>query len=595
MAELPLIQGSRALVQNAPSPALPQVSFAQQNPQIAYEAEARYQGTLGDVLDRMSRAAFGVASEMSQRAGLQFAAENPLTPEQLQAMSKGDVSNVNLGSPMNVFNAAVRKARAIEVSAHAEVEAREQLVKLMQRAEAGELSTDDVRSQIAALTNGYGSAIAKVDPDASFKYRAAMATVGGRVIEKVAEFEGQKRIIANSVKVERLLTTMQQEIALASTSKMPIDPATGKEMPVTQYIDALKENFIINASGLVGPTAAARYVDKMNKDVNDSMVAAIGQYLNTDPSFANAPNATDRLIRGDAGSASNAFQSLPYDVRNQVIANYRNTRAQRKADSESAMAEAKKREDAAVRELVFQFLDPNTPEDVRVKIGRQVARSSSLSISQMDMFLNPDKRPGDPVMFAKMEVGISTGVYKTIEDIEADARSVGLNGKQTADLIKTFGKGVTMTESEKDARRILRQNAGVPDLVSVFTTDKEKPKFDKNIALQKIMDDLITGYRTENPSAIVPYQDLAQKAIDQYEKTFASQKTREAAIADVRRILENEARKALEKGDEKKASRLKNITIDENLDPADLKNSGLIDLVIQNSLDNKLKMLRGGK
>ena len=128
MAELPLVQGFRTQIQNAPAAAMPQVTFGERNPQIALESQARYQGAVGEVLDRMSRAVFGVASDMSQRAGLQFAAENPMTPEQLQAMSKGDMSQVSLGSPLNVFNAAVRKARAFEVSAHAEAEARDQLI-----------------------------------------------------------------------------------------------------------------------------------------------------------------------------------------------------------------------------------------------------------------------------------------------------------------------------------------------------------------------------------------------------------------------------------------------------------------------------------
>lgn len=390
MAELPLVQGFRTQVQNAPSPVLPQVSFAQQNPQIAYEAEARYQGALGDVLDRMSRSAFGVASEMSQRAGLQFAAENPLTPEQLQAMSKGDVSNVNLGSPMNVFNAAVRKARAIEVSAHAEVEAREQLVRLMQRAEAGELSTTEVRDQISALTNGYGSAIARVDPDASFKYRASMATVGGRVIEKVAEFEGQKRIIANSVKVQRLFTTMQQEISLASTSKMPIDPATGQEMPVTQYIDALKQNFLTNATALIGPAAAAQYVGRIDKDISDTMVNAVAQHISTDPQFAGRPDAVQRLLRGDAGSASNAYQSLLPDDKAKVVAAYMTADAQKYTLQQRAKAQG---EEGGRRQLTSLFVNYSLETDPERKAALQVRmlQHPSLTMDLAKTLTDPPK------------------------------------------------------------------------------------------------------------------------------------------------------------------------------------------------------------
>lgn len=459
MAELPLVQGFRTQVQNAPSPALPQVSFAQQNPQIAYEAEARYQGAIGDVLDRMSRAAFGVASEMSQRAGLQFAAENPLTPAQLEAMSKGDVSNVNLGSPMNVFNAAVRKARAIEVSAHAEVEAREQLVKLMQRAEAGELSTDDVRSQIAALTNGYGSAIAKVDPDASFKYRASMATVGGRVIEKVAEFEGQKRVIANSVKVQRLMTTMQQEIALASTSKMPIDPATGKEMPVTQYIDALKQNFLINATALIGPTAAAQYVGRIDKDISDTMVNAVAQHISTDPQFAGRPDAVQRLLRGDAGSASNAFQALLPDDKAKVVAAYMTADAQKYTLQQRAKAQS---EEGGRRQLTGLFVNYSLETDPEKKAQLQIRmlQHPSLTMDLAKTLTEPPKT--SETGKAIVESLIRNGQITTEAQLWQASKEYGVYDK---DLGQMFTKYLNLYAPVDGSyvKAKLRQAANVPE------------------------------------------------------------------------------------------------------------------------------------
>lgn len=459
MAELPLVQGFRTQVQNAPSPVLPQVSFAQQNPQIAYEAEARYQGAIGDVLDRMSRAAFGVASEMSQRAGLQFAAENPLTPAQLEAMSKGDVSNVNLGSPMNVFNAAVRKARAIEVSAHAEVEAREQLVKLMQRAEAGELSTDDVRSQIAALTNGYGSAIAKVDPDASFKYRASMATVGGRVIEKVAEFEGQKRVIANSVKVQRLMTTMQQEIALASTSKMPIDPATGKEMPVTQYIDALKQNFLTNATALIGPTAAAQYVGRIDKDISDTMVNAVAQHISTDPQFAGRPDAVQRLLRGDAGSASNAFQALLPDDKAKVVAAYMTADAQKYTLQQRAKAQS---EEGGRRQLTGLFVNYSLETDPEKKAQLQIRmlQHPSLTMDLAKTLTEPPKT--SETGKAIVEGLIRSGQITTEAQLWQASKEYGVYDKDLGQMFtKYFNLYAPVDGSYVKAK--LRQAANVPE------------------------------------------------------------------------------------------------------------------------------------
>lgn len=98
MAELPTTRELQVRVANAPNAPMPQVNFGErQAAGLEFRAQAQYQGAVGDVLDRMTRSVFGVANEMSQRAGLQFSAENPLTPEQLTAMAKGDMSTVQLG------------------------------------------------------------------------------------------------------------------------------------------------------------------------------------------------------------------------------------------------------------------------------------------------------------------------------------------------------------------------------------------------------------------------------------------------------------------------------------------------------------------
>jgi hypothetical protein len=158
-------------------------------------------------------------------AGQQFAAENPLSTEQLNAMSAGNMSGITLGSPMNAYGLALRKARAIELSAHAEVDGRAQLVKLLDAAERGEVDTNVILDKVTAITNGYGQSLARVDPDASFKYRASMATLGSRVVDKAAEIDGRKRLLTNSVALDRDYQTTLRAISLYSSSSPSIGPS----------------------------------------------------------------------------------------------------------------------------------------------------------------------------------------------------------------------------------------------------------------------------------------------------------------------------------------------------------------------------------
>ena len=162
MAELTRTQGYRTQVQGVPGAATPGVSFVQQRrPDIAFQAQANYQQALADGIDRMSRTMFGISEQMGKVSGAQFALENPLTNEQLQAMSRGDMSTVNLGSPLNVFSSTVRKARAIELSAHMEAEARNEMVSLYDQASKGQLDTETAAGRIKGLLDAGASTLSK--------------------------------------------------------------------------------------------------------------------------------------------------------------------------------------------------------------------------------------------------------------------------------------------------------------------------------------------------------------------------------------------------------------------------------------------------
>lgn len=458
--KLPQVQGGRVTIGGVPNVALPEVRFGQRDVSSAFREQAQYQKAMGDVIGRMSRTVFGAAEQMSQEAGLQFAAANPLTAEQLEAMSKGDMSQVDLGSPQNVFSSAVRKARAMEVSAHAEAEARQQMVELLQKADMGEIDADQAYDQINAITNGFGESIAQIDPDAAYKFRATAAGVGNRVLEKVAEIDGQKRMIANTVKVQRMYTNLQQEIALAATTKMPIDQETGQEISSAVYIDALKQNFLVNAQALIGVNAAAQYVNTIDDDINTSKVNAISQYLMADPTFANDPNAVLRLTRGDAGSASNAFATLLPEQQNQVIAAYMTADGQnytlqrRRAEAESGNS---KREftDLYAR---WSFTDDPMASS---ELFSQMLDHPALTNSMVDT-LKKDIEESSPEGLIFLEGMIRNGEITTEAQLWYQADRYGVGGKPLGKLFTKY-RNLYATVDGSYVKRKIKQAANVPE------------------------------------------------------------------------------------------------------------------------------------
>jgi hypothetical protein len=464
MAELPRITGGRGQISNAPNIALPEVSFGGIETNIAYQQQASYQGQVSQVLDRMTQSTFGLASNMSERAGLQFSAENPLTQEQLSAMSKGDMSGVDLGTPLNVFNSAVRKARALEVSGHAEIESREALAVMLQKAELGEIDATQLRDQMAAMMNGYGESIAGIDPDASFKYRATMSAVGGRVLEKVAELDGQKRLVANTIKVQRSYTNMQKEISLASTTKMPIDPTTGQEMPADVYIDALKQNFLANASSLVGVSNAASYVANIDKDINTSKVNAIAQYLITDSQFSKDPNGMTRLARGDAGSSSNAYQSLLPEDQARVQAAYMTASANdytlKKRNQEAGESGGKRQ----FTDLYIQYSFAQDPL-VKNELLRQLLGHPSLSLEQAKDLVSP--QPSSPEGEVIINNLLANGDIKSQDSIYGLGAQFGVGGKELAQIFNKFNTLYSPLNGTYVSKKFMQAANVPPGLVTI--------------------------------------------------------------------------------------------------------------------------------
>ena len=125
MATLPQIESGRVQLAGVPGAQLPTINVPQIN-MIGTQVQAQQASSLAQMLDRMSQSAFGEAGKLQEKAGVQFAAENPITNEQLELAKNGDMSFVGAANSQNIFDMALRKARSLEVASHFEAEGRTQ-------------------------------------------------------------------------------------------------------------------------------------------------------------------------------------------------------------------------------------------------------------------------------------------------------------------------------------------------------------------------------------------------------------------------------------------------------------------------------------
>jgi hypothetical protein len=314
MAELTRTQGYRTQVQGVPGAATPGVSFGQQRrPDIAFQAQANYQQTLGQSIDRMSNTLFGLSETFGQEAGRQYVIENAVTQDQLDAMVRGEMpSDLATGSPFNVFSAAVRKARSIEVSGHVLAEGRKLANDLMIQAEQGQVDTEQATSKLTAFMDNAGSALSQIDPDASLQFRANMATIGSSVVDKVARVELQRRQAINRAKTD---LTYEATLAVMNNflTKEQVDPN------IYDILGALEERFYEEAGVMVSGEAAEGYRTQFRKDIEKLKLNLVAGYVTgaedpiaafdqirkgkTNNEFINslvAPGATNRMAMLDA-------------------------------------------------------------------------------------------------------------------------------------------------------------------------------------------------------------------------------------------------------------------------------------------------------
>jgi hypothetical protein len=459
MAQLPQTETGRVAVSpvpNVPGGAAPRMRYPEQRQEIATEAAARYQGTLSQVLDKMGETAFGYAEKFSQMAGMQFAAENPLTAEQLGAMSAGNMSGISLGSPMNAYGMALRKARAIELSAHAEVDGRSQLVKLLDAAERGEVDTNTILDKVTAITNGYGQSLARVDPDASFKYRASMATLGSRVVDKAAEIDGRKRLLTNSVALERDYQNTLRSVSLYSGSSAPIDPTTNLPINVDQFIDAEKKRFLNNAVMLVGVQGAERYAAKMNKDMSDVKVSSITEGL-VRSGMSNDGSAITRLQNGDAGPLTASYQSLLPEERAKVMANFMTEDGNRHTFQQRRRAEANEANSKTALSTYRSYLEAEDPEE-KAKLKNKLLDMNVLSYDMTRTLIEGPKTTKAGMGIFHIETQIDNGTLSTNTDLLAQSEKYDIPPDQIVLLRRRLDSRVTA-----DVSNSIKRLAGISD------------------------------------------------------------------------------------------------------------------------------------
>ncbi len=260
----PRIESGQIQIRGAGSVPMVQVQ-PQQVDYIGPRVAAQGASQMAQILDRMSANTFQAAAELRQQEGLQFAAQNPLTSQQVQLAKDGinpegwfmgpdgQTAQIPTVNAAGYFAKAVAKARSLELSGHFEIEGRNELTKLLAEVETGSMNSNQVQAKIATMSSGYAKSLANIDPEAAIKFRATMATHGNTVLNAAYKAELDRAKAQRIAKFDSDFDNTTRLIE-ATVSQGSWTDANGQQRSIDELADVFRKN-VLTQSLLLGDKA----------------------------------------------------------------------------------------------------------------------------------------------------------------------------------------------------------------------------------------------------------------------------------------------------------------------------------------------------
>jgi hypothetical protein len=402
--------------------------------------------TINQSVDRLADFAFRESFEQAKREGALFGAENQPSVEQVMlAIEEGKSPSEFFAKPGTYFGDAARKVQASQFRTELEVRGRQDLARLSATIDAGPVDMKEVTTRIKALTDGFSKALSGVDAEESLRFRASMATAGNAVYTKATE-----KAAKMYVEQVRVLATD----ALNTTTQILTDTITAEQDPAMLLARVRTERTrVIEVAKQVDPT----FLRDSMKEFDSKLVGSMVDYLSAE---TKSPSEIfKRLQTGDVGKLSEVYKTLD---KNDVIATYMKKITEKNQILTATKSVEKLENEGTVNSLLIEYYRPTTNQTRKRDIGLQMARMNVLSVEQMEKFLNPDVKDGDPFVAADLKYKVVTGVITDLDELRRQTESVGLSGKQYAPLAEAL---ISRTKSdESKAYKIIAQKSGFGDV-----------------------------------------------------------------------------------------------------------------------------------
>lgn len=517
----PRIESGQIQIRGAGSVPMVQVQ-PQQVDYIGPRVAAQGASQMAQILDRMSANTFQAAAELRQQEGLQFAAQNPLTSQQVQLAKDGinpegwfmgpdgQTAQIPTVNAAGYFAKAVAKARSLELSGHFEIEGRNELTKLLAEVETGSMNSNQVQAKIATMSSGYAKSLANIDPEAAIKFRATMATHGNTVLNAAYKAELDRAKAQRIAKFDSDFDNTTRLIE-ATVSQGSWTDANGQQRSIDELADVFRKN-VLTQSLLLGDKALqTEYSTKFEVVLRNAKINGVTKALMAPENMVDPDLTLKKIQSGDLGAMSPVLKDLivnDFDAVAKVTANFMVAVNNRKSLADGKAAEAKKQGEAQAINLLEQIfpLQDGNPKKQQLIAQLTALPEGSVPIGTLKDLLAPSG-DGDAAINFNLISGIYNNTITRPEQIWSLVGK-GITGKDAVTALKLLNSEDRRDSSELD--RGISQLAGIPVIPgSVVVIDPKGEEFKRRNELQSQAFQIQAAAAAEGKT-LTPRQILAQ-------------------------------------------------------------------------------------
>lgn len=452
MATLPRYQNRGVMLAD-----MPQISIAPQQAAISGA------GALDQAISRMTSYFENQAVTEAKTAALKYAAENPLTEDQVKAKLLTP-DKLQVDGAGRIFQQSYEAMQAKILGTNILLEQEAELGAIGARIQAGErVDLQSVQRDLKARRDGVATLLNQIDPDVSLQVSKGIAQTGNSLLKLAAQKDAETRVAIAQAKlntmVEAVLPTLELQIE-QQVGRM-YTPTAAEEAQGKMAGEIRAMDFIVDQAQRVEVLAAAanspEAYENFMKNARKAMVNVATRRLTTGGGATDQVDALNRMDTNNLGNLSNMFgqelsEAEKQTVRKDVMAYW----GDKHTAAERARVQGERENKAASIGVWDSYYSGEIDGDQLIV---QLQGLEQLTVEQLKAIRDGGGRPASPVSYAQYMTSAQNGLLGQ-NDINGLLETGKVDLKQWSDLNKEInGQNTQLSNAKTFINKIL----GVPE------------------------------------------------------------------------------------------------------------------------------------